>query len=380
MAKIMATPNQIRDLVSSAEMRFKQLVEATGNQMIFQQEALFAMQSLLANDYLASCALNNPISFKLAMAQIATAGLTLNPSMGLAYLVPREGKVIADISYRGLMKIATDSRAVNLIVAEAVYSHDRFIYRGSNAEPVHDFDPFMTKAERGEFRGVYVKAYLTMGTLLVRAVSAEEVYAARDLSSAWASGRTGKRGPWETHFLPMALKTGVKIARKFWPMTSPVLENVISYLNEDGGEGFSTGPVTLGVAAREMGVAQVGMEESIPMPAMTIDPRVEMVLAGESESAQGALTASSVESNPQSSQQTTMRDSKSAHAAPAQKADEDSTVDPKVLERIDSVLKRCVRMGSFEAGLEWVANNLSGYEYEVAMGRFNDARATQQAA
>jgi recombination protein RecT len=122
-----ANPTELAALINSAEDRFSDLVNATGNQMVFKQEALYAMQAMLANDYLASCAIKNPISFKLAMAQIATAGLTLNPSMGLAYLVPRDGKVIADISYRGLMKIATDTRAVNLIVAEAVYSRDRFI-------------------------------------------------------------------------------------------------------------------------------------------------------------------------------------------------------------------------------------------------------------
>lgn len=378
MAKIQATPNQIRDLVSSAEARFTKLVEATGNRMVFQQEALFAMQSMLANEYLASCALNNPISFKLAMAQIATAGLTLNPSMGLAYLVPRDGKVIADISYRGLMKIATDSRAVNLIVAEAVYSHDRFIYRGSNSEPVHDFDPFLAKADRGEFRGVYVKAYLAMGTLLVRAVSAEEVYASRDLSSAWVRGKVGNKGPWETHFLPMALKSAVKVARKFWPMTSPVLENIISYLNEDGGEGFSSGPVTLGVAAREMGVAQIGAEEVIPMPQMSIDPRTEMALNGEAEIPVEIVHPQVAEQ--QAASRPEGRAQQRKPSAPQNVQQDDSEVDPKVIERIDSVVSRCVRLNSFEAGLDWVASNLTGASYNLAMNRFDEARKNVKAA
>ncbi len=230
----MSKTTEIRTLVQSVEKKFCEISATLGNQMQYVQESLYAMQAMMANDFLAKTALSNPMSFKLAMAQVASSGLSLNPSMGLAYLVPRDGKVIADISYRGLMKIATDTRAVNLIVAEAVFSTDRFVYRGANAEPVHDFDPFLSKKDRGEFRGCYVKAYLSMGTLLVKAVSAEEIYQARDLSQSWVKGSVGKKGPWESHPIPMALKTAVKAARKFWPMTSPALEHAISYLNDEG--------------------------------------------------------------------------------------------------------------------------------------------------
>lgn len=369
-------PVEIRDLVNSAEKRFCELVQATGNQMIFKQEALYAMQAMMANEYLASCAAKQPISFKLAMAQIAGAGLTLNPSMGLAYLVPRDGKVIADISYRGLMKIATDTRAVNLIVAEGVYSHDRFIYRGSAAEPVHDFDPFLDKKDRGVFRGVYVKAYLGIGTLLVRAVSGEEILAARDLSSAWANGQVGKKGPWETHFLPMALKTGVKIARKFWPMTSPALENAIAYLNEEGGEGFSAGPVTLEVAARELGVPQVEHDPVIHMPSMSINPHAEMALSGELDVGNSVSSPTPVgelleqESQPQS--KPPARQKVVQHSIP----DEDS-VEPKVVERIKSVRDRCIKLRSWQGGLDWVASNLTGDAHALATKLFDDAMAAE---
>lgn len=246
-------PEQINDLVKSTEQDFSNIVSAMNSRMNFAQEALYAYQAMLGNSYLASVAMNNKASFALAMQQIASSGLTLNPAMGLAFLVPREGKVIADISYRGLMKIATDSRAVDLVVACSVYSRDTFSYNGANDEPIHVYDPFLAKHDRGEFRGVYVKAYLSIGKLLVHPVSAEDVYAARQLSSAWANtDPSKKKGPWDTHFDSMAIKTGIKIARKYWPMTSPALDNVISYLNEEGGEGFVGGAVTLETASREM--------------------------------------------------------------------------------------------------------------------------------
>ena len=91
------------------------------------QEALFAYHAMLSNETLMKCAINNKLSFKLAMQQIAATGLTLNPTEKMAFLVPRQGKVIADVSFRGLIKVATDSRAVEMVVAEVVYSGDRFI-------------------------------------------------------------------------------------------------------------------------------------------------------------------------------------------------------------------------------------------------------------
>jgi recombination protein RecT len=381
MTKSLSTSKEIRDLVAGAERRFNDIVDATGNRMVFKQEALYAMQLLLGNDYLAQMAIKNPISFKLAMAQIATTGLTLNPAMGLAYLVPRDDKVIADISYRGLIKIATDTRSVNLVVAEQVYSHDRFVYRGSSQEPVHDFDPFLNKADRGEFRGVYVKAYLAMGTLLITPVSAEDVYAARDISSAWVKGKPGKKGPWESHFGPMALKTGVKIARKFWPMTSPVLENVISYLNEEGGEGFAPGPVTLDVAARELGVEVkpgVGMDAPAPYQPVVMPQAGQLDQMEQMEEVAERVNAApaSVKSSPAQAPEPTVRTQPNKVAVPADPGE----VDPKVVERIESVLKRCQRLKSWQAGLEWVATNLTGAAYDLAMDQFSKAQAKKVAA
>jgi recombination protein RecT len=227
-----------------------------------------------------------------------------------------------------------------------------------------------------------VKAYLGIGTMLVRAVSAEEIYAARDSSSAWISGSTGKKGPWESHFLAMALKSAVKISRKFWPMTSPILENVISYLNEDAGEGYSSGPVTLGVAAREMGVPGIGVDEAIPMPQMSIDPRVDMALNPGRESDQQPVQRAAKQEQMSAPVERTQRAQSAKESSPiaeqGQPADE-SSVDPKIVERINSVLNRCIRLKSWQGGLEWVANNLSGEAYNLAMSLFNDAQAAESA-
>ncbi|ASJ88530.1 RecT family recombinase [Pseudomonas aeruginosa] len=365
------TQNDLRGLIASSQGGFEKIIAATNNPVVFQQEALFAMQAMLANDHLAKVALSNKVSFQLAMAQIASSGLTLNPSMQLAYLVPRDGKVIADISYRGLMKIATDTRAVNLIVAQSVYSHDSFTYRGDNTEPVHQFDPFLPKAERGELRGVYVKAYLAIGTLLVTAVSAEEIYAARALSRAWQKQEKGKMGPWESHPDPMAKKAAVKIARKFWPLTSPVLENVISYLNEDGGEGFLPSPVTLGVAARELGAPQLGSDPTIIMPPMAIDPRSTMPDAHTPVASQQPLVQASepVVMSQQSP-------AKSFTTTPASIEELIEVVDDKERTRITNVVDRAKRTNSWQAAETWMIDHLNGPAQDLAFKLLDAAKGS----
>lgn len=364
-------PEQINDLVKSTEQDFSNIVSAMNSRMNFAQEALYAYQAMLGNSYLASVAMNNKASFALAMQQIASSGLTLNPAMGLAFLVPREGKVIADISYRGLMKIATDSRAVDLVVACSVYSRDTFSYNGANDEPIHVYDPFLAKHDRGEFRGVYVKAYLSIGKLLVHPVSAEDVYAARQLSSAWANtDPSKKKGPWDTHFDSMAIKTGIKIARKYWPMTSPALDNVISYLNEEGGEGFVGGAVTLETASREMhgpsSVTQtnvVNLHEGVVYdvdPNPVVQPQADASPVGDSHYAQM--------DQPRSQGPIRTEGEAGAGSSPRD-------VNETLIRRIDQVHDRSMRTGAWQSAFDWATAQLKGDLLERANKKFRKGQS-----
>src|SRR5690606_39362507 len=75
----------------------------------FQKEANFALQIFQGNDYLTKM---SPDSIKNAIVNVALTGLTLNPVMKFAYLVPRKGKFVLDVSYMGLAKILTDTGSV----------------------------------------------------------------------------------------------------------------------------------------------------------------------------------------------------------------------------------------------------------------------------
>lgn len=380
--------NECRQLVNRTQPRFNSIIADTSGSLIFKTEAIYAMQAMLNNEVLANTAFSNPVSLDLAMAQIAACGLTLDPAMQLAYLVPRDGRVIADISYRGLIDIAIRSRAVNLVTVKAVYSNDLFRYRGDHVQPEHVYDPFMTVEERGELRGTYSVAHLAIGMLLVTPVRAEDIYAARAMSAAWAKAKPGKsKGPWESHPEAMALKTCVKISRKYWPMSSPVLEQAIAYLNEEGGEGFTGGPITMDMAANivnggaaaatvkpegeriEGDFVDLGQPKQTPQGGEQARPQQEQSARQDAQLSQARKgTATVTQLEPRS----TGIDAGAGDGEP-------TNLTEQMRDRIDKVLARTQRQKTWKACEDWISANLTGDCALYAQEKYQEFyRATQQ--
>ena len=202
----------------------------------FKREAEFALQILYGNDYLNGIAMKNPQSLRDAVTNIAAIGISLNPARKLAYLVPRDHKVCLDISYMGLVEIATASGSTLWVQGSVVYETESFHLNGLDKIPTHDRNPFAK--EKGEIVGAYVVAKTHSGDYLTTTMSAEEINAIRDRSSAWKAWvEKKKRCPWVTDYVPMALKTVIKSASKLWPK-SERLDQAIHYLNTDGGQGI----------------------------------------------------------------------------------------------------------------------------------------------
>lgn len=220
--------------VNEAESRFVAMTD----QKTWEKESLFAMQIVMKNDYLKTIANKNPQSLRNAVANIAAIGITLNPALAYAYLVPRDNMACLDISYKGLIKIATDTGAIKWAQAELVYANDFFEYNGPTQPPIHRFDPF--SKDRGEFQGAYCTAKTADGDMLSEAMSASEIYEIRDKSEMY---KRAKKGPWVDFFGEMAKKTVIKRASKTWPKSthSIRLEKAIEMLNESG-EGIEFEP------------------------------------------------------------------------------------------------------------------------------------------
>ncbi len=219
--------------VDAAKDQFEVIV-ANNPSVDWASESMFAYQAVSANSYIMGIAQKNRESVKNAIINIAATGLTLNPATHYAYLVPRGGAICLDISYRGLIKIATDSGSIKWAKAELVYSGDEFTYKGPSQMPEHNSDPF--GRDRGEVVGVYCVAKTCDGDFLIETMTIQEIHKIRDEASAAA-----KKGPWATYEGEMTKKCVIKRAQKTWPMSDQHerIQTAVNVINETEGSSWA---------------------------------------------------------------------------------------------------------------------------------------------
>lgn len=219
--------------VISAKPMFLQIDQ--GDEGRWNRELVFALQIVRGNDLLQKC---TPDSIMNAIVNIATIDVSLNPALALAYLVPRDGKCVLDISYRGLIKIGTDSGSIRSINANVVYSFDDFDYSEGtelyvkhkrSMNPPDDF----TKDPLGTFWKYFVCAY-SVATLhdgskdymLMPKYKIEKIRNTSKIKS--------ERGPWGQWPEEMSRKTVIKYHYKTLPQ-SEKLGAAVAILNDNDG-------------------------------------------------------------------------------------------------------------------------------------------------
>jgi len=218
-------PKTVSEVITQVEDRFLSVAPA---HMKFDAEKGYAIQLMDNNSYLKQVAQGNPKSLLQAMANVAAIGLSLNPAEKLAYLITRtvksgdkwESRVFLDVSYVGLIRLATDSGSIKWVQADMVYEQDTFTYNGAGEKPTHIYKAFST--ERGAFVGVYCEAKTVDGDYLTTIMAADEVFSIRDRSEAYKAfieKKKGNGGPWVSDFGEMAKKSVIRRAFKTWPRT-----------------------------------------------------------------------------------------------------------------------------------------------------------------
>lgn len=213
-------------MVWGAEQAFNDIAQSEGNLVIYKKEAMFAIQTLQNSSYLQGV---EPQSIQNAVINVASVGLSLNPATQFAYLVPRDGKCCLDISYKGMMKIATDTGSVMWAKAELVRDGDTFQHNGFDQLPTHKFNPFEKgRNDISKVIGAYCVAKLHDSTYMVEMMSREELDKVRNTSKAG-------NGPWKTWPEEMMKKTIIKRAYKSWPKTSQRMAEALHIVNEHEG-------------------------------------------------------------------------------------------------------------------------------------------------
>lgn len=218
--------------VELAKTDFETNVQEQKLNLSFKKESAFAMQIFQGNDYLTKM---NPESIKNAIVNVALTGLTLNPVMKFAYLVPRKGKCVLDVSYMGLVKILTDTGSIKNIEAKIVYENEPFeIQQGTNPYIKHGIAPTQDK---GNIIGVYSIATLNDGSTSVEWMYYNDIAAIAQRSEAV---KAGKKSPWNTDFSEMARKTVVKRHYKYLPKSERAIlaANAIDIDHDNNGIDF----------------------------------------------------------------------------------------------------------------------------------------------
>lgn len=217
------------DIVVSVQQDFKTLA-STHNIVTWEAEQNYAIQQIYKSKFAVDTALKNPVSVQNAVRNIAAIGLTLNPALKYAYLVPRDGMICLDVSYMGLMHLAQDTGSVVWSQCKIVHQHDQYTNKGASVEPEHTYSAF---GDRGPMIGAYCVVKLADGDYLTHEMQIADIYSIRDRSMAWKKNS----GPWKTDEKEMIKKTVVKQASKYWPKVERMQE-AIKLVNEESGEGI----------------------------------------------------------------------------------------------------------------------------------------------
>lgn len=224
-----------RNAIQRARAKFITIGRLSETRVTYGQEATFANEIIKGNPYLQEC---DPESIIEAFLCVASTGVSLDPTKKLAYLVARNNRAALDISYQGLVKIATDSGSVMWAQAVLVHEKDVFKLVGIDKEPIHEYDPLRPES-RGMFIGAYCVAKLHNGDYMTEVMTNTELEQISKLSmsadSAWVN--------WTDQ---MRKKTVIKRASNTWPKTDR-LSKAIHIVNQH--EGIDFGPRESSVAS-----------------------------------------------------------------------------------------------------------------------------------
>ena len=159
------------------------------------------------------------------------AALGLEPSavdgLGRAYILPyrnRKKNIVEAqfiLGYRGIIELCRRSGKLKSIHAQAVYQGDSFDSWEDETGQHFTFRPARDVPHTpATLTDVYVNAQLTDGGFVFERMTKAEVDAIRSRS------RAANNGPWATDYEAMALKTVIRRAAKYLPLTVQAQEAV----------------------------------------------------------------------------------------------------------------------------------------------------------
>jgi len=186
---------------------------------VLEREISFAMQSINSSSGLQNCTKE---SLQKAVYNIALTGLSLNPVLKYAYIIPRWSRdgtqAVLEPSYQGLIKLLTDTGSIVAMYANIVYEGDEFdISYDTTTEIIHK-----PKFKSKTVTHVYAVAILSDSNFKQFEVmtfdEVENIKAKSESFKAFSGGKV-KSCIWVEHYGEMAKKTAIKRLFKYLPKT-----------------------------------------------------------------------------------------------------------------------------------------------------------------
>lgn len=250
---------EFRQEIVGCKSTFESAALLNGSLLTFAQEAVFAQGILQSNDSLKSTTMS---SVKAAVLGVASVGLTLNPALGYAYLVPRKGHCCLDISYRGLARVAADSGVLRYVEAEVIRVGDTFKFNGKHRTPSHEFNPLDPERSQQPVMGAYCVLHLTDATLLTTVIDDGELKKIQGCSQ--------RSKAWDTFTDEMRKKAVIKRALKLIPFPNTRIEQAIAASNAADSP---VGALSPSVSDKEVR-ALIGKQEESPKSPSEKKPKV----------------------------------------------------------------------------------------------------------
>lgn len=178
---------------------------------------------------------NNPSVFLASLLDAARLGL--EPGTEQYYLTPRKVggrlEILGIVGYQGYIELMYRAGAISSVVAEVVYSGDKFSYKpGVDERPNHEID--WDAEDRGSLRLVYAYAVMKDGATS-RVVVMNK--AAIDKVKKSSQGSGSEYSPWVQHEAAMWLKSSVRQLAKWVPTSAEYIREQIRAARDIAAEG-----------------------------------------------------------------------------------------------------------------------------------------------
>ena len=219
---------------------------------------------------------NNPGVFLASLLDAARLGL--EPGTEQYYLTPRKVKgqleILGIVGYQGYVELMYRAGAISSVIAECVYSNDKFSYRpGVDERPNHEID--WDSEDRGSLRLAYAYAIMKDGATSKVVVLNKAAIAKIKASS---QGADSEYSPWVKHEPAMWLKSAVRQLAKWVPTSSEYIREQLRAIRDVASEPVQLQTHTQLERIEDGQVANTSTGEVVEGELLD-DPRDELFLA-----------------------------------------------------------------------------------------------------